>query len=426
MLLNILEITIFLEGLVSLISIISYKGFLLVHVFLIVNLTLSLIYIFVANKIFVLNNKWLKMVLLAFVFYFATLIGATNSNDFQGGLIASQLFLLTFSSIILYYIIDNDNLKFILIFVKGFIYSAVITSLYTIIDTLHFYLGHNHKSLNVIIFPKYLMLKANGHYLSNFQHIDIIGHHLLLYRSSGFSWEPGVTFPAVVITLILLNENIIIIKYKLLLLLIIFIALIVSISKVSLVALLIYFLIRIFKNKNVKLTKTIKIKALNFLPFLSFIFLFFIGFFIPYLTYTDANFLTQGNERHLKYFSSVIDYYKANISQILFGFGYRGVGEFFNKYVVWRTSTGFRYLVGYGPPSALTDLFLWGGLVGIIFWFYSYYVTFINGSNGIKLIMIILIFLMFGGTINSVWFNSIYISIFIMSYSKKLNKTATI
>ena len=417
----ILEITIFLEGLVSLISIISYKGFLLVHFFLIISIILSLVYIFVSNKIFVLNNKWLKIVLLAFVFYFATLIGAANSNDFLGGLVASQLFLLTFSSIILYYIIDN-GLKFVLIFVKGFIYSAIITSLYTIIDTLHFYLGHNHKSLNIIIFPKYFELKTNGHVLTNFQHI---GHHLLLYRSSGFSWDPGITFTAVVLAFILLNENIIQIKYKIFSLLIMFIALIVSISKISLIALFIYFIIKIFKNKNVQLTKTIKIKVLSFLPILSIIFLFCEGFFIPYLTYTDANFLTPGNERHLKYFYSIIDYYKANILQILFGFGYRGVGVFFNKYVAWRASTGFIYKIGYGPPSTLTDLFLWGGLIGIIFWFYSYYITFINGSNEIKLLMIILIFLMFGYTINSVWFNSIYISLFTISYFKKSNKTIT-
>lgn len=414
MILKLLKITIFLEGLVSTISIISFKGFLLVHVFLVISIILSFIYISISKKLGSLNNDWLLMISLAILFYAATLIGSVNSNILSG-LISSQVFLLTFFSIVLYYILDSD-LKFILIFIKGFIYSAIIESLYAFIDVLYFYLSSNHKSLNVLI-PKYLTLKSNDHPLTNFVNYG----HLLLYRSSGLSWDPGMIFTAVVLAFILLNENLISIKHKKIFLIIMFVAVIISISRVAIVALFIYFIIKIFKNKNL-IIKRRKIKILNFLPIFSVFFLFIIGFFTPYLNYTNK-LLTAGNERHLKYFSSIIDYYKANVFQILFGFGYKGAGVFFNKYVIWRYAVYHIYynanIGNFGPPSILTDLFLFGGLIGIIFWLYSYFFTFFYGNNEIKLIMVVLIFIMFAAAIGSVWFNSIYISLFSMSYHYK-------
>ena len=398
-----LRISVFLMGLFSLFAIPTFHRFILVDLFLLSSFFLAFIIILIKKIYF--NKTDLFFLSISILYYAATQFGVLNSGSYIG-LLSAQLFLLSFLTVffiskILY------NLKLLLILLKGFVYSAIITSLYCIIETIYFYT--HLKSLNNVIFPKELLARSRLVLYTAFIHIG----GLILYRPSGFSLDPSITIPGVFLAFMLVKENIIVFsKNRKLILFLLIIAIILSTAKTSIIVLILYFVFKIFQKKVLFLNK-IKVNSLIIIFFISLFLLLYIGLF---LKYNNSN---EGNIRHLKYMSSIFYFYKQKPIELLFGYGYTGVGTFFNKYVSWfKDIPGFKFGQNLNPESSLIDILFFGGLAGLIFWISTFLYSLINGNEKIKLIILLLLFLMFGSDINSTWFNFTYISLFMMSHNK--------
>jgi hypothetical protein len=255
------------------------------------------------------------------------------------------------------------------------------------------------------------MEKANEHTFMNRQ---LIGN-VLVYRSSGLSWDPGLTITGVALAFIIINENIVRFKHKKVILTLSVLAVILSVSKTSIIVLAAYTVL-IFLKKY----KFNRIQLLNIAAFLLFVLLLYIGLFIDYGKSDPSN------ERHIKYFSSIFYLYKADLLEIIFGFGYTGVGEFFNKYVDWlQMEPIFVFDKNLNPESTLTNIFMYGGITGSFFWILTFLFSFRKGNKQIKVFLISLMLLSFGYAINSVWFNSLYITIVLLSLYQSTGKVET-
>lgn len=396
------KILFLLLGATSLFAVPSFKGFLFVHIFLVLAFSSSLVQLLLQSrdKKILFNRQEILIVFLAFLFYASTMIGTINSKAYSG-LITSQIFILTFITVLIGYKISNSEL--LITFLKGFCVSAIITSVFCIIDTIYFYI--NFKPLLETILPDYLMEKANEHTFMNRQ---LIGN-VLVYRSSGLSWDPGLTITGVALAFIIINENIVRFKHKKVILTLSVLAVILSVSKTSIIVLAAYTVL-IFLKKY----KFNRIQLLNIAAFLLFVLLLYIGLFIDYGKSDPSN------ERHIKYFSSIFYLYKADLLEIIFGFGYTGVGEFFNKYVDWlQMEPIFVFDKNLNPESTLTNIFMYGGITGSFFWLLTFLFSFRKGNKQIKVFLISLMLLSFGYAINSVWFNSLYIAIVLLAISKE-------
>lgn len=392
------KISFLLLGATSLFALPSFRGFLLVHIFLMISFCFSLIELFTkaANKKIFFNQKELLVLSLSIVYYASTMVGTINSQAYSG-IVTSQIFILTFLTIFIGYKISNGELLYT--FLKGFCISALLTSVFCIIDTIYFYT--NFKPLLETILPDNLMEKANEHTFLNRQ---VIGN-LIFYRSSGLSWDPGLTITGVVMAFIIINEDIIKIRYKKTGLIFLFLAVILSISKTSLIALAAYIALTFLKKYKISRTQ-----LLNIVAFSLFILFLYLGLFIDYGKSDPSN------ERHLKYFSSIFYFYKADFMEILFGYGYTGVGDFFNKHVDWlKESPRFIFGKNLNPESTLTNIFFYGGIIGSLFWLSTFIFSFYNGNKKIKMLLITLLIVSFGYAINSVWFNSLYTTIVLLS-----------
>lgn len=396
----------YLTGLFSLFAIPSYKGFLLVHIFLLTSLyfTLFILFLKVPNQKLKLSKNEIILVNLAFLLYISSIIGAMLS-DVISGILFSQIFIITFITVSLAFKINKNLIKSLL---KGFVASSILTSLYIILQSVFFYLYSIN--LTTVIFPEVLLEKANEHTFTNF--INING--LIFFRSPGFSWDPALTATALIFSIILITENIVFVKrFKLFMIVVLTIGIFLSVSKVSIISLFIYWTAKILRLHRLKLILgSYKIHLLSLATFLTFLILLYIGFFFKYTS--DA----EGDIRHIKYFSSLFYYFYQSIPEILFGYGYRGSGEFFNKYVEWFNSVpGFLFDKGSAPESTLTYIFLVGGLCGSFFWIFTYIYAFIKGGKEIKILLFTMLLVTFGNTINSVWFVMLYLSIFYISSS---------
>lgn len=320
------------------------------------------------------------------------MVGTINSQSYSG-IITSQIFILTFLTLFIGYKISNGDLLFV--FLKGFCISALITSVFCIVDSIYFYI--NFKPLLETILPDFLMEKANEHTLMNRQ---LIGN-TIVYRSSGLSWDPGLTITGVALAFILINENIVRFKHKKTILILLLLAVIISISKTSILTLFAYVIFTFLKKYRVS-----RIQMLSIVTFSLFVLFLYMGLFIDYGKSDPSN------ERHLKYFSSIFYLPKANLLEIMFGFGYTGVGDFFNRYVDWlQEEPLFVFDKNLNPESTLTNIFFYGGLIGSLFWLLTFIFSFWKGDKQIKILLITLMILSFGYAINSVWFNSIYITL---------------
>jgi hypothetical protein len=402
------KILFLLLGATSLFAVPSFKGFLFVHIFLVLAFSSSLVQLLLQSrdKKILFNRQEILIVFLAFLFYASTMIGTINSKAYSG-LITSQIFILTFITVLIGYKISNSELLITLL--KGFCISAIITSVFCIIDTIYFYI--NFKPLLETILPDYLMEKANEHTFMNRQ---LIGN-VLVYRSSGLSWDPGLTITGVALAFIIINENIVRFKHKKVILTLSVLAVILSVSKTSIIVLAAYTVL-IFLKKY----KFNRIQLLNIAAFLLFVLLLYIGLFIDYGKSDPSN------ERHIKYFSSIFYLYKADLLEIIFGFGYTGVGEFFNKYVDWlQMEPIFVFDKNLNPESTLTNIFMYGGITGSFFWLLTFLFSFRKGNKQIKVFLISLMLLSFGYAINSVWFNSLYITIVLLSLYQSPGRAET-
>ncbi len=399
-----LKINLFLTGLFSLFALPSYGNFILSHIFLILSfylIIILLLYYHVKKNVIKFQNIDIFIISLAFLYYATTLIGTLNSGQYKG-IITSQIFLLVF---FLIFIIYKFNFRLINTLLLGFIWSSFITSLYVIFDSFYFYSG-NFKSLNERIWPEIFLGKAGEHTLTN---ISSYGG-IIIFRPAGFSWDPGLSITGTVIAFVLIAENIVKIKYKKVFLGLLLIGILLSFSKTSIIALFFYFLLKIFKIDKlvIKFLESNKISFLNIIILLVFLSLFYIGFFIPY----DSDVIDLSNARHLKYLTSVFYYpYVDYLLELIFGYGYTGVGVFFNKYVTWLKNENFYFGENLNPESTLTNLFFYGGFIGSLFWIITFLYSFYKGNRAIKIVLLTIILLAFGYSINSIWFNFIYLSL---------------
>ena len=405
----ILKTLLFFLGFSSLFTLPVYHGFRIYHLFLILSFTTSIFFIFI-KKISITKNE-LFFFLLWVVYYALTMIGSVISQAYFG-ILSSQLFIITLLTVFLSYKIDKKNIFF---FLKGFIYSAAFTGLFNIIDYIYFI---NHKkALISVLFPKNLLGENLEHPLTNLTHIG----NNIFYRASGFSWDPGLTITGLALAFIMINENLVALKKmsKYILSVLILIGIILSISKTAIITLIIYFILKLIfhKDLHVLYKRNMYISALSIVFISIIIFLLYIGLFVQY------NSSLEGYIRHLKYFSSIFYYGNQDILHILFGYGYVGVGKFFNEHVDWLYNVpGFYFGKNLCPESTLTNIFFWGGLMGAIIWIITFLNTLLSSNKSFKLLLIAIVLLMFGYNINTMWFNYIFFSVVLLHANNFLKR----
>jgi hypothetical protein len=402
-----LKISLFLMGVFSLFAIPRYHGFIIVDIFLLSSFFISVIFVFLKKNI-TFSKFELFFLSIGLLYYSAVQIGTLNYYNFTG-LLTAQLFFLAFLTVFISYKL-NDDLSLIFVLIKGFVYSALITAIFIIIEEVYYYMG-GFASLSHLMFNKFA---PEGVHLTITENIKWLG---VLYRPSGFSWDPGLSITALVIAFILIREAIISVEFKKLILLLLFLSIIISIDKTSIIAMFLYLIFKFFQNKWIVLYPKFKVHFLTVTLVFTFLFLLYFGFFIRYnKIFHDQDY------NHLKYLGSLFYLYKENPFEFLFGFGYKGIGSFFNHNIKWLQSLNMKFSNGAGPESTLTDMFFFGGIIGLFYWFFTFIYTFMKGDNHIKLLMFSMFFILYGYTINSTWFNCIYISLFFLSYHNFKNQ----
>ena len=402
---ELLKISLFLTGFFSLFAIPRYHGFIIVDIFLLSSFFISLIFVFIKKNI-MLSKFELFFLSIGLLYYAVVQIGTLNYYNFSG-LLTAQLFFLAFLIIFMSYKL-NDDLSLIFVFIKGFIYSALITAVFIIIEEIYYY-AEGFKSLSYILFNKFVPKDV---YLTIFIYIKGLG---AIYRPSGFSWDPGLSVTALVIAFILIRESIVYVKFKKSILLLLFLSIMISIDKTSIITIFLYLIFKFFQNKWMVLYPKFKIHFLSIVLIFSFLFLLYFGLFIQYN-------ISNLDYHHLKYLGSLFYLYKENPLEFLFGFGYKGIGSFFNHNINWLKSENFKFSKGTSPESTLTDMFFYGGIIGLFYWGFTFFYSYVKGDNRIKLLMFSMFFILYGYTINSTWFNCIYISIFFLSYHNYKNQ----
>lgn len=90
---NFLRYTVFLMGFVSLFAIPNYKGFILVHLFLLLSFVISFFYLLIYVKKIKINKKEYIISSLILLYFATTILGTINSEDYDG-IISSLIFLL--------------------------------------------------------------------------------------------------------------------------------------------------------------------------------------------------------------------------------------------------------------------------------------------------------------------------------------------
>lgn len=387
------KLSLFLFGLTSLFVLPSIGKFILGHFFLLLSIYFGIIVLL--KKPVKFSNDDLLILSITILYSSATLIGSIYSDNISGA-ITTFIFLIVFFTIFISYKLDQ-----LIIFIKGFILSAVVTALFSLIDAYQFYFINQKPLLSFL--PTYLLGKASEHTIENFTYIPLLD--LIAYRAAGLSWDPGLSITGIVIAYVILdnfyffNE-----KLRKIFKFLFIVAILLSVSKTSIIAMIFYFLVKLF-------IKYYSLKVLHILPALVFIGFLYIGLVFEY---NDA--YSQGNIRHLKYLSSLFYYFYQDLIGIIFGYGYTGVGVFFNHYVEWLYSVpGFKFEDGLNPESTLTNIFFYGGILGAIFWLFTFIKSYFYGDYRLKLLLLVLIVISFGYAINSIWFNGIYFSIYFLA-----------
>lgn len=318
-------------------------------------------------------------------FWICSMVGAIASNG-ASGILTAIVFMIC-------YVVTLSSVKFGLNnqLLKGFFFCAVLSSIYIIVDAIQFYLV-SREPLIWILVPITRDPEVIGRPHPFLNLIGVFG--IPLYRPCGLSPDPGCSVTAITLAYILYKENMISMKKRKIYDFLVFSAIVVSISKTSIFALFMYFLIRKIPNYYLPI-KGKKISFLVVIGIFEFLGLFVIGLITPYTG--------EGNERHLKYFSSLIYTPTANPVNFLFGYGFTNTGLFFDEYVPWISSVeGFK-LVGHVCESTLANIFLYGGFLGSFFWIYLFYVIFKSNNSKYLMILDIVIFLSFGYTISGAW-----------------------
>ena len=144
-----------------------------------------------------------------------------------------------------------------------------------------------------------------------------------------------------------------------------------------------------------------------------------IGFLVP----SNATFTYEGNIRHIKYLSEVFKIIYAPLNEVLFGYGFRGGGFFYNNYVSWLKEMNFVFPQGLNQESTLPSFILWGGVLGFIYWATVLSYIHITANDKIRILLLVMIFLMFGYYINSPIIYIIFFTLFLKNGDYKISKS---
>lgn len=362
------------------------------------------------NKIYTKISFSVTLLYFITVLYITVTIIGSILNAYDGfvkSLLVAIRYYLTITIIFLLFILSKFNYEkvnqYFIYFVEGLIQSGILNVLWIIVDQVFFYIVTPSKSVNELLFHN---LNSNlEHVLTN----RYLIMNIYLLRSSGLGWDPGGIGPALLICYILsdiLGKSK---KIKILL----FIGILLTLSRTTYLALIIYFII-IFFMKNLKVNIFLITSAVIFSFFL-------INQFVIFISPADLElYFEEGTIRHIKYFSELYNLIYANLAEILFGYGYRGTGEFFNKYVPWiYENHGFYFDENTVSESTLTNLFLYGGMLGGIYNLFLYFSLLIKEKT-FKVVIIMLIILYFGYTFENIWtFVLVYFLWFLNLIKKK-------
>lgn len=392
---KILGVLYFLTACVSIILYPNFYGLRFVQIGMIA--ILFLVYQIVCIDKLIFSKDECRLLFLTLLFFFCSIIGAITSNG-TSGILTSFVFLIAFITTLssIKYGFNNQLLK-------GFFFCGLLSSIWIIIDAIQFYLFTREPLIwQVAPITKNPDAMGRPHPFLNLA--SVFG--IPLYRPCGFSPDPGCSVTGITLAYVLYKEDFFEIKKRKLYDLIVFTAIIVSISKTSIFSLIMYFIIKKVPNYYIPM----KNKKINFLVFLAYIeltCLFAIGLITPYTG--------DGNERHLKYFASLIYAPTSNLIYFLFGYGLTNTGIFFDNYVPWFSSVGNFKLENHICESTLTNIFLYGGLLGSFLWMFVFY-SIIKSNNPKHLILLdIIIFLSFGYTISGSWLYFVLFSICLRS-----------
>jgi len=391
-------------GLLSLIFIPYIYGIKIVDIILLLSLPILFLYVIYLKKI----DKLSLLALSLFgTFIIISIDGAIfNTESYKGIFVAIRYFLVLLIVISLF----NINKKYFIFFKKGFLISAYITVFWMIVDTIYYYFIGHGISINQYLFSNFII--GNEHDLTN---RFAIGSLPLFLRASGFGWDPGGIAPALLIAYIINDFEKIYNKNWFLI-----IGIFLSISKTSILILFIYFIYKIIMKVNFKLSKIFLISI--------FIAIFIIS---SSVNGNETDPAKAGNIRHIKYPSSIIYLFESSPSEMLLGYGYRGTGEFFYKYVPWFKNNGIAYSYRESKnkvvESTFTNLFLYSGILGSAMLIFMLIYIWVYGDKEEFTVIYFLMLGYVGYTFENLWSNFVIFSIVIeimyrLSYKKQGSK----
>ncbi|HEX9063181.1 MAG TPA: hypothetical protein VF941_23660 [Clostridia bacterium] len=326
--------------------------------------------------------KYASMLILfiSLIYFLITMMGAVlNTPDSLKSIMVSLRYMAILIAVFFLYLNRSNSFE---LFIKGFRDSAIINVLWMIMDNFYYYILGNFDSINEVIFEKYAIgvehsLTNRGNYLGD--------NEGLLLRSAGLGWDPGGIGPALIIAYIILDRKNNKLKYFILM------GVFLCMSRTSILILFLYLMYRYLARKNIQVAHV-------FIVMIAIIFILSSFFLSPSNSAFD-----EGTIRHIKYFSGLAQLTYAKFSEILFGFGYRGTGVFFLKYVEWLKYHDFSLGDDSVVESTLVNLFLYGGIFGI---FYNalLYLFLIKVPNRIYSdLVIFLLILYIGYTFENLW-----------------------
>lgn len=357
------------------------------------------------NDYFLFMRKYLRVFILAFLYGAASIFAALRFANFSGifpVFVVLSVFL--FWSFVFFLKEKGFSLQ-IENYLRGFWYGALFISLYIMAEAYFYYT--QYMALNELLFPDYLLQAARGHTYFNEDYSYLSLFHRPLFRPAGLSWDPGLTLPALVLVLIFGIENVIFFPMRKIGLWLIFLGILISTSKTALGGFFIYLFAKLcfwifgfFKN-------SIREKLEKISPLVGFLAFILVG--IPFFFVEDFH----SGFIHIRYLASLVFLYKANFIEFMFGFGYRNTNYFFHKYVPWVQNVADFPVTGLADvESLLTNIFLWGGFVGSLFWIFTYVKSYQFALKKERLILLTLIALAFGYNFHTLWFLVFYFYLF--------------
>ncbi len=366
---------------------------------------LLLLYIFlIKGKIVLVSKISFLFFIISTLYFLITNLGAVINapESFLYSFLVSIRYIVVISSVFLIFLIFEFNThklkKIFVLFCNGFILSAIINVVWIFLDNIFYYFITPFRSINEIIFNNINLNLEHG--LTN----RFLLNDFYLLRSSGLGWDPGGIGPALLIALII--SDILGKSFKIRVLLII--GIIMTLSRTAILSLLLYIILKYAKN-------IMRIRLNTLINFGIILYLLIVNALILIPPDKLGEYFKEGTVRHLKYFSEIYNIVYSTPKEILIGYGYRGTGEFFNKNVSWLYDLHNFYFKKNGiPESTLTNLFLYGGILGALYNIVLYFFLLVYEQK-FKIVIFFLLILYFGYSFENIW------NMFIVYYLAFLN-----